>query len=551
MVVQLFICLIAISVASLLITQGRRRRIWSVLLLLGLCIISYFFMDSLNSSSAGFIYQWLPYDTLKADINISSSLRMQQMFLPLICLLAAQVYLNTIFSSETHSLHFNTLMLLNFISIILLASSRDFLQLMFAGGIFSIIGFYMPDQISSKKKIFIFNFLAEMAVFMALAIIYGSMGNISLSSLTQYDHIGHHKDLVAVLLLFAIGCKCGLFLLNGQYFVLKDVSFNRLCGMMTLSFPLSGIILANKLYPVLQASAIPGIILPWWCLISIVMAFFLALFNNNMKSKVISLFLASYAYILLKINGNAADIYIFVPAILMLNFLTSLIFIMVSLSSSDENDVTFLGGFWRYTPVNLIISFVVILSISSIFAVQKAEILDFIFAIIYISILSLNQHIIYLGKTRADEKVIAFAKNVSILYWFPLILGCMFIIGLNHSWSNNIFYVLSFIAIAIFIFIPSLWLTTIGNGSIFKVDILSLLYEIVLIYPLKFIGRILWLVFDVILIEHNIIGSISERSSNVILSLHNLQESKFSNYILSIFLGMLIIAIYLGYYIYE
>ena len=99
--------------------------------------------------------------------------------------------------------------------------------------------------------------------------------------------------------------------------------------------------------------------------------------------------------------------------------------------------------------------------------------------------------------------------------------------------------------------IPSLWTFKLGNIPVFKIDILSILYEIILIYPLRFIGRILWLVFDVVLIEHNIIGSVSGSTSNIILSLHKLQESKLSNYLLSILLGLVFIAIYLGYYLYE
>ena len=186
MVLQLFICLLAIASASLLITQGRRRRIWSILIFAGLGILAYFFMENLSRpQTTNFIYQWLPYEELRADINISSSGRMQHMFLPLTCLLAGLVYLNTLFASEKHSLHFNTLMLLSFVGLILQASSHDFLQLMFAGCMFSIISFYMPDQILAKKKIFIFNFLAEMAVFMALAIVYGKTSSVSLSSLPE------------------------------------------------------------------------------------------------------------------------------------------------------------------------------------------------------------------------------------------------------------------------------------------------------------------------------------------------------------------------------
>ncbi len=551
MVVQLFICLIAIAAASLLITQGRRRRIWSVLVLSGLCIISYFFMDSLNASSSGFIYQWLPYEVLKADINISSSSHMRQMFFPLICLLAAQVYLNTVFASEYHSLHINTLMLLNFVSMILLASSHDFLQLMFASSMFSVIGFYMPDQIQPKKKVFIFNFLADMAVFMALAIVYAATSSISLKSLPQYSDLGSHKDLVACLLLFAVGSKCGLFLFNGHYFSLKEISFNRISGIMMFSVPLSGLILAAKLYPLFQASPIPGNILPWWCLLSVLSAVIGALINLNLKSKVISLFLLSYAYMLLKISGDSTEIYFFVPQILSINFLTSVIFIMASITASEENNIGYLGGFWRYGSLNLLTSLVIITAISATFLPLAKDIGSNIFALIYIGILCFNMRLIYLGKTRADEKVLAFAKSVGPLYWLPLVAFGVFMFWQGRSWQYFEFYVFMGFGLLVFLAFPTLWAIKFGQLPLWQSDILSWIYERLIIIPLQFLGRILWLVFDVVVIEHNIIGSVSENSSKTIAGLHQLQEAQTKNYILSILSGLIVIMLYLGYYIYE
>lgn len=551
MVVQLFICLIVLAAASLLITQGRRRRIWSVLVLAGLCVVSYLFINSLNDASTGFIYQWLPYETLKADINISSSLRMQQMFVPLICLLAALVYLNTIYASEHHSLHFNTLMLLNFIALILLASSHDFLQLMFAGSMFSIIGFYMPDLIQPKKKIFIFNFLAEMSVFMALAIVYATTDSVSLRELSEYEKAGRHQDLVACLLLFAVGCKCGLFLLNGQYFDLKDVLFNRILGIMALSVPLSGLVLADRLYPLFQASSIPGKVLPWWCLISIIVAFVSAVINNNLKSKVISLFLALYAYMLLKISGNSNDIYFFAPNILTVGFIVAVVFIIAFEAASGEKDVGLLGGFWRYTRFNFVLSMIMVASVAAIMSNGVADTKSVAFGLGYLGIVMLVLRLIYFGSTRADEKVVAFAKNVGPLYWLPMLLGAVFLMWQNDSWQQREFYMLFAYATAVFLFIPGMWAIKIGNLPILHNDILSNIYELVLISPLRFWGRILWLVFDVVLIEHNIIGSISETFSAIISFLHSFQESKTRNYILSILCGMGIIAFYLGYYVYE
>ena len=93
MILQIFVGLLAMATISLFVTQGRRKRIWSVLLLCGLTAISYFFIINLKSDSqTAFIYQWLPYDMIRADFSISASENMQHMLKPLILMLSGLVW---------------------------------------------------------------------------------------------------------------------------------------------------------------------------------------------------------------------------------------------------------------------------------------------------------------------------------------------------------------------------------------------------------------------------------------------------------------------------
>lgn len=468
MVLQLFIGLLAIAAASLLITQGRRRRIWSVLILAGLCVVSYYLLDNLSqSANGGFIYQWLPYKELKADFNISSSQNMRQMFLPLICLLAAVVYLNTVSASEEHSLHFNTLMLFNFISLILQASSHDFLQLMFAGAMLSVISFYMPDLAVSKKRLFVFNFLAEMAVFMAFAIVYGKTHSISLSVLPKYAHNGWHKDLVAGLLMFAIGCKCGLFLLNGHYLSFKDIIFNRTVAIMSLSVPLSGLVLTAKVYPLLHASKVAETLFPVWLGISVAAAVAGALCNNHLKSKAIALSLGVYAALLLWIYGDKAALYNVIPFVLVFNFLILYIFVLAFNAASEETSVWRLGGFWKLTKVNFVLSLLTVASVSA-GAAAWSDSEEFYWALGYLVITVVILRMVYWGKTRALEKVASFAKDAGAFYIVPLAVVCLCFVWQTHCWNNPSYIKLLLALSAVFCLFPVKWLMRVGNLKIWQ-----------------------------------------------------------------------------------
>ena len=343
MVLHLFIALFVIASASILIIQGRRRRIWSFGLLAILACICYFFATNTNTfNHTNFIYNWLTYDNLYANFSIISSLKISQMYIWLLIILLNLILFNTTYHDEYHSLHFNTLLLLNFTNLILLVSSNDFLQLMFASSMFSIITFYMPDIISAKKKIFIFNFLSEMALFMALAIVYSTTNSIDLNNITPFIKNGNHKDLVICLLLFCIASKCGLFLFNGQYYAMKNVSYNRLLSMLLLSVPLSGFILVSKLRPLLDASPISSLIITYWCFISVAIGLGGILLSKSIKSKNISLAMASNAFLLLMIYSDTNNLYSLLPKVTIFVLLISFIFILIAKFSKDENNIFFL-----------------------------------------------------------------------------------------------------------------------------------------------------------------------------------------------------------------
>ncbi|MBE6443824.1 MAG: hypothetical protein E7020_04055 [Alphaproteobacteria bacterium] len=436
MVLHLFIALFVIASASILIIQGRRRRIWSFGLLAILACICYFFATNTNTfNHTNFIYNWLTYDNLYANFSIISSLKISQMYIWLLIILLNLILFNTTYHDEYHSLHFNTLLLLNFTNLILLVSSNDFLQLMFASSMFSIITFYMPDIISAKKKIFIFNFLSEMALFMALAIVYSTTNSIDLNNITPFIKNGNHKDLVICLLLFCIASKCGLFLFNGQYYAMKNVSYNRLLSMLLLSVPLSGFILVSKLRPLLDASPISSLIITYWCFISVAIGLGGILLSKSIKSKNISLAMASNAFLLLMIYSDTNNLYSLLPKVTIFVLLISFIFILIAKFSKDE---------------------------------------------------------------------------------------------------NNIFF-----------------LTKLNKINILRDDLLSNFYETFFINPLKFLGRILWLVFDIVVIERSIIASISHGSRLIVNSVHKIQETGKWSCLISIVLGFVIMLTYLGSYVYE
>ncbi len=544
MVLQLFIGLLAIASASLLITQGRRRKIWSILILASLVMVSYMFAENLSSNlQDGFIYQWLPYSEIKSDFHIASSLRLQKMFLPLMIMLMGLVGLNIIYPPENHSLHASVLFILSFVSFILQISGNDFMQLMFAGCMFSIIGFYIPDIVYSRKRIFIFNFLSEMAVFAALSIVYGKTGTTSLAALSKFSENGIHKDLVAVLLMFAIACKCGFYLVNGQYLLLKDTLFNRISGIMLMSLPLSGVVLLIKVHPLLSVSTIPGTVLPVWSVITMVSCIFTALINSNIQTKFITICLSFYAFMVYIFFMNNADLYDLIPYFLLSCLIISLVFVQIIYSLSYNKQINYSSVSWKTNKIILASILFLLFTLMFLFndRIPGTESRVFI-SVLFVVIASILKMVYFRFASNAVSEHHVWAEIICCIFSF---IFFVFTAWQTRFWNCLFNYeVLAFFTFSL-ILMPIQVLINFGNSAILQKDILNQIYERAFIFPLKTLGRILWLAFDVVIIERSIVTGMSHVYRKIVSLFHTLQNDN-NSWFYGILLGIIFIFIYLG-----
>ena len=552
MILQVFICLLLMSLYPLLITQGRRRKIWSAILLIGLSAASYFFVINLNTQPQdSFIYQWLPYELLKADFRISASQNVQNMLKPLIIMLLGLVYLNTIYKGEQHSLHFNTLLILNFVALILMLSSHDFFQLMFAGCMFSVIGFYMPDISAPRKTLFIFYFFAETSIFIALSVVYGSIHSISLADMDMFLSKGQHKDIVSGLLLFAIACKSGLFLFSSQYFNLKQISSNRIICIMLTSVPISAMVLLIKIKPLLTATSLAPSILPWWIYVSVFSYLLIYLFNNNIKSKIISIMMAGIAASLHFIYVNSAFLYDLVPYILCVAFLISMTLVIIFNSTPKESDITYIRGYWRITKLNFVICLLLGVTSIAILARFPLNIYETVYVSCFLAVtFAVFRRVFFAGHGNAIT-LLSNTHNANLLYILPLVVISIWFLWQTNFWKYEQFYILQTVCF-IMLFLPiTKWIDVISKLKIWDVAFFDTFYENIFVHPLKLFGRILWLSFDVVVVERSIIASISQLSKNFVGELHKIQENRKYGYILSVASGFLIIIIYFFRNIYK
>ncbi len=551
MIQQLFFALLIIAMGSFLIVHGRRRRTWSVVLLLVASFFMYNLWTALEIEQSGFYaYSWLPKEFLNVHFYLSSSLRVEKVIFSLLGVLLGLIYLNIIYKEENHSLNINTLLLLVFSALIVLISARDFIQLMFGSCAFAVLSFYMVNDVASRGKFIFYNIFSEMAIFTALAIIYGETGIIELENLPTYVDTGQHKALVSCLIIGAIFAKAAVFPFQNQLLAFQDISFNRVIVLSLFSAPLSSLFILSKLYPLINMISYEQIIWTVILSVSFLWAIIGTLMADNIKAKTQYFNMAFWTFLLLFVNEDASRLYSGVLNLLLPLFLLNVCFLMICVSASNEVYVSQMGAFAKKIKFTLFLSILASLSFClSLSSFEGVGVNEYICLSLFLLATIFNG--IYFGKDMADEKVSALLHNAGFLYCFPLFIMILLEIYLNFT-LNSFVYVGWGISLILMLVWPGFLSKKFADNELIQEgDWIYELYHLIILSPLRLLGRILWIAVDFVVIERSIIGSISKISSFLIVKLHKLQEATWLNYFLMTLVGTAILIIALGRYVHE
>lgn len=550
MILQLFLGLISIALLFFFIGQEKRRRIWSVLLFGAVLALLYAFFAQIDAIGINnMMYSWIPHHTLQANLSFVTAGQAAACVRIMSLCLAALIYLNIIYRREEFSLYVNNLILLNFAALIILLASQDFIQLMIGSCCFSIIGFYLINDVEAKTKFIFYNFLAEFGIFAALAVVFAHLDTVSLTALPQYLKVGRHKDLVSMLLLGAVFVKCGMFLFQSQIIGLKRLAFNRVIIAAMFSAPLSGLLIFAKLFPLIEASVYARTV---FCIIiaaSVLWAVSGAVLTDNIKAKVLYLNMFFYSFCLYMMWGSGDVfftrlIYLYPP---LLGIYAALLF--AGVSASDEVLVSQMGGFARRLWLDFALSLGAAFVLSAVFIQYFKNDTAIWFLYVFLALAALVLHEVYLGKMRADERVEALLKNVGAAYWLPyLAFGGWWLFQSGLHKNGQLWVVFAVFTAAVILFPARLALHFAGSEFLQKGDIMQRFYSVCLIMPLRLLGRVLWLAIDFVVIERSIIGSISHSTRFVVQGLQKIQGAGWANYLLMVALGLAVILINLGWY---
>ncbi len=542
MLVNLLFLILGAGLISELVPKNRLPVLWS--LFSSAAGMYFLYRLYLLGAAPDFrlVYPWLKIPNL--SINLEITINAHNIYLVSALLaLAVLVLMQNTFGSETAKNALNGLVLLNLLSALMLVFSANYIQMLVAVGVSDVLVFSIINKVEAKKRYIYANFLADIGLVSIFAVILGQSGNIELRPLADYARLGHHKDFVAIMLLLCIFIKTGLFLFQGTYTGLRLLGFNRLNLILFTATPLTGYLLLLKTESLLTISAYSYPLLKIFALASILWGAYGALIIDNLRQKAVyfALMFWGLVYAFAAFGSRLASLDF--AMLLMAAFLFSQILLLISVAASNENTVSEMGGFIKNLKFTFLLIVAVLSAYFSALLMLQPDNIRLVWG--YIVLFGLvSSHVIgqiLLGESHADERVQAMLHNPPALMWLPV--ACM-AAGMGYYFRIAPFYLVPVLGgwLLLFAVRPLRKLDRwYESDTVQEADYLNTLYELLIITPIKVIGRVLWLTVDFIFIERTIINSVQNALKFMIFIFRRIHSGTLGGAILFILLGFAVI----------
>jgi len=294
------LCLLVVGIFSLFRTR-ENYDFWLSFFLTAFVtlVFAFFLMDwhVLGSDAfKTFILDRSQSENIKLDI-ISSKQNYILIFPFFINTLLA-LFNNLIFKYEKHRKNMLSLFVFNLISFIMLICANNFIQLMTFVFIIDIFSQLLIFNSSASKRYSIYNLVADMGLFLVLAMLHGKLINLDVGNISHYYETGHHRDFIMFVIMISLSIKFGLFLFQGYWLDLKSAKFHTLYFLPYLSTPMAALILFIKFYPLLVVSPSFSPLLNIIVILSMIWGSVCAVLNPQIKEKFVYCNMLSIAFLI-------------------------------------------------------------------------------------------------------------------------------------------------------------------------------------------------------------------------------------------------------------
>ncbi len=548
--INLLVLLLLIGIVGLPRFRMRYDRLFSWMMFFASSVIVYnYCIDVFSGINEGFQYLWSKTKLGNLYISFLPQTYSNYIIIPILILSVVSIMNNNIFHYEERRCMFNSLIIFNSISLCLLITSENYVQILTALFISDILGYILLKDVDSSHRYVIYNFFADMCLFSVFALVCGKLQSLDISHLLSYKQIGRHKDYVSLVVAISIFIKIGIFPFYSYLLDIAKARFHRMNTICLLFSPLCGIILLAKLHNILTMS---DLFLPLYdalIYLSIAIGVYGFIVKDNILQKTIYLNISLFSLLLLMMK-EAGFVWqnTFSYYYLVMFFLNLMLFKIHLYQNREENVSNMINAtvinstslktillqitLFMNIFISLILNFTknynnhTVLPISIILIFSMAIVLNHIYKSPH------NRRLDYLNHN--SLRIVSYIVNTLVLLGFTIYIKA-------YSLQNILFIglFLCLINIALFQKGRMLYISKVLQGDDFSRYIFHYLFYV----PIKHLSKTLWVMVDFVFSEKIITSAIETINRQCITIFLKLNPKKGLSGIVFIALGIAIFII--------
>lgn len=510
------------------------------------CLYAHAWQSGYESS-----YSILWDSTRSGDVSLSinSNLDIYVRILPFFIISLVALVNNLFFRYETRKKNLAVFVILNFISLVMIITSQNFIQLITFVFIIDMISQFLIRDINAGRRYALYNLTADMGLFLAFAVLRGNMLNLNLSALGE-SVIPFH-NFVAVVILLSLCIKFGFFIFHSFLLDLKSAKFHRFFLVFYLSSPMTALILSTKLMPILNQLEHFSLLINIIVALNLIWGTIGVAFINNLKEKTVYLNMMLFA-IIFKLLTDSDFVWTEIFSyIIIVAFLFNLSLYYVHYYISRENNVLTVNKLKYINPIPLYMIVAVWLAVWAMMSMLLFTFADgnLSFVIWFIILFSFAGAHVFIPSFQNDNLITDFRADYDHrpLWIFATILivttviifrqNLCFYATLPALTSFLIFFILSPIQ---FIFkTDTLWL------KLQQADVFQNIYDKILARPIHSIGKSLTLFVDFMFFEKTLILIINTLSGLAVRIFRRISRANILCYVISVLITIILLFLFL------
>lgn len=461
--------------------------------------------------------------------------------LPFFIITLASVSNNILLRYEEHRSLYDSFLLFNLFSLIIMITSNNFVQLLSALFLVDILSFFIIKDIENTKKIMIMNLIADMLLFSCMAIINADVHSLNISQIDVFSDTGFRLHFISGIGLISILIKFGIFPFHEIFSDLKYTRFHRLQNILYLTSPASALILLIKFYSLWSKSYLFIHFFIGVLLLNFLIGSISFLRSDSLKEKIINLQMIFWSLILYLLSNQNFVWNIQLARLFLCSWILGSVLYFIYNSSNRHDNLSEISRLQLCNTSTIVCSiFITFFAIKITFPLLFDEFLqhkDYVLLCFILGILicySALLKMLYITNTNylsTNKKQSPINLRLIIV---PLTIICYLIFTANLN--------LQYITMSVGIFIlfillyPHKMLTMkyADNNENNSTPYFKL-YQTILINPLYKIGRFFGLLIDWLVVEKIIIGAIILCFQSSITFFRNLHNSKTWGIVMVIF----------------